>query len=73
MHRPRAEVTRRVLGLERKCRRVEPTLDGVDVRTRIGIANQIGAIGGSPSVGTIGGGTDIGLGGCINDREIQAR
>src|SRR5712691_5541958 len=73
VHRPRAEVTCRVLGLERKCGRVEPALDGMDVRTRIGIANQIGAIGGSPSVGTIGGGTDIGLGGCINDREIQAR
>src|SRR5713226_2228927 len=73
VHRARAEVTCRVLGLERKCRCVEPTLDGVDVRTRIGIANQIGAIGGSPAGGTIGGSADIGLGGCIHDRVIQAR
>ena len=61
MHRARAGVTRRELGLAFKCRRIEPTLDRL--WTRIGIANQIGPIAAA----------DISLGGCINDGVSQAR
>ena len=61
MHRAYADITRRVLGLECKCRRIEPTLNRM--WTRVGIANQIGSVAAA----------DIGLGGCINDVVSQAR
>src|SRR5438132_6795920 len=60
VHRANADVPRRELGLERKCRRIEPTLNGL--WAGIGIASQIRPVAAA----------NIGLGRRINDGVSQA-